>query len=246
MSENKMPLIDLDIIQPCYNPLPGWEQSVWLHYQDVLKLLPDIKVNLIIVNDGSIKNVNQEAVDFLKERIKDFQYISYQPNKGKGNALRIGIAASKGRIQIYTDIDFPYDFIHIKEIYDLLQQGADIVSGVRKKNYYQTLSPQRWLASKMSQILNRLFLKLPFNDTQSGLKGINRKGKMIFMRTTIDRYLADTEFLALAAKTKKLKLVPHEISLREGIILSKMSFKTFMREFRNFITVYSIVFKRKV
>ncbi len=246
MSEDNNTIIDLDIIQPCYNPLPGWEKSVWLHYQDVIKLLPGVTVNLIIVNDGSIKNVNDECIKFLKERISDFQFINYSQNKGKGNALRTGIKASKGRIQIYTDIDFPYEFIHIKEIYDLLLQGADIVSGVRKKNYYQTLSPQRWLASKMSQILNRLFLKLPFNDTQSGLKGINRKGRMIFLRTTIERYLADTEFLALAAKTRKLKLVPHEISLREGIILSKMSFKTFLREFRNFITVYSIVFKRKV
>lgn len=246
MPENKTPIIDLDIIQPCYNPLPDWEKSVWLHYQDVIKLLPGVTVNLIIVNDGSLKNVADEAIEFLKQRISNFEYIHYTPNRGKGNALRTGIKASKGRIQIYTDIDFPYEFIHIKEIYDILLQGADIVSGVRKKNYYQTLSPQRWLASKMSQILNRLFLKLPFNDTQSGLKGINRKGKMIFMRTTIERYLADTEFLALAAKTKKLKLVPHEISLRDGIVLSKMSFKTFMREFRNFITVYSIVFKRKV
>ncbi len=245
MSENKNTIVDLDIIQPCYNPLPGWEQSVWLHYTDVMELLPGVAVNLIIVNDGSVKNIDDKTVQFLKERIKDFQYISYEPNRGKGNALRTGIKASKGRLQIYTDIDFPYELIHIKEIYELLVQGADIVSGVRKKNYYQTLSPQRWLASKMSQILNRLFLRLPFNDTQSGLKGINRKGRMIFLRTTIERYLADTEFLALAAKTRKLKLVPHEVSLREGIILSKMSFNTFMREFRNFITVYSIVFKRK-
>ena len=246
MSENKKRIIDLDIIQPCYNPLPDWEKSVWLHYNDVKKLFPGVTINLIIVNDGSLKNVNQEAIDFLEKHISDFQYISYEPNKGKGNALRTGINASKGRMQIYTDIDFPYEFIHIKEIYDLLLQGADIVSGVRKKNYYQTLSPMRWLASKMSQILNRLFLRLPFNDTQSGLKGINRKGRMIFLRTTIDRYLADTEFLALAAKTRKLKLVPHEISLREGIVLSKMSFRTFVRELRNFITIYSIVFKRKV
>jgi len=245
MSENNSTLINLDIIQPCYNPLPGWEQSVWLHFNDVVKLLPGVTINLIIVNDGSTKNIDSYAVKFLTERITNFQYITYEPNKGKGNALRTGIKASKGRVQIYTDIDFPYELIHIKEIYDLLLQDADIVSGVRKKNYYQTLSPQRWLASKMSQILNRLFLRLPFNDTQSGLKGINRKGRMIFLRTTIERYLADTEFLALAVKTRKLKLVPHEVSLRDGIILSKMSFKTFMREFRNFITVYSIVFKRK-
>jgi glycosyltransferase involved in cell wall biosynthesis len=245
MSETKPKIIHLDIIQPCYNPLPGWEQSVWLHFNDVVSMLPGVTINLIIVNDGSVKNISEQAVQFLKERISDFQYITYSPNRGKGHALRTGIKASKGRVQIYTDIDFPYELIHIKEIYEMLLAGADIVSGVRKKNYYQTLSPQRWLASKMSQILNRLFLRLPFNDTQSGLKGINRKGRLIFMRTTIERYLADTEFLALAAKTRKLKLVPHEVSLREGIILSKMSFRTFMREFRNFITVYSIVFKRK-
>ena len=143
-------------------------------------------------------------------------------------------------------IDFPYDLIHIKEIYEMILNGADIVSGTRKQNYYESLSPMRWLASKMSQILNRLFLRLPFNDTQSGIKGINRKGRWVFLRTTIERYLADTEFLALAAKTKKLTLVPHEVSLREGIVLSKMSFKTFIKELGNFIRVYSIIFKIKV
>ena len=246
MPENKNDIIHLDIIQPCYNPLPDWEQSVWLHFNDVMKLLPGVTINLIIVNDGSKKNITPEAIQFLKDRVQCFQFISYEKNKGKGNALRTGVKASKGRVQIYTDIDFPYELIHIKEIYELLINGADVVSGIRKENYYQTLSPMRWIASKMSQILNRLFLKLPFNDTQSGIKGINRKGRLIFLRTTIERYLADTEFLALAAKTRKLKLVPHEVSLREGIILSKMSFKTFMKELGNFIRVYSIVFKRKV
>ncbi|MEI6488511.1 MAG: glycosyltransferase family 2 protein [Bacteroidota bacterium] len=246
MSENKDDIIDLDIVQPCYNPLPDWEKSVWLHFSDVKALLPGVSINLIIVNDGSKKNISNESIRFLEQRINHFQFISYEPNKGKGNALRTGIGASKGRIQIYTDIDFPYELIHIKEIYEMLVDGADVVSGIRKQNYYQTLSPMRWIASKMSQILNRLFLRLPFNDTQSGIKGINRKGKMVFMRTTIERYLADTEFLALAAKTRKLKLVPHEVSLREGIILSKMSFKTFIKELGNFIRVYSIVFKRKV
>jgi glycosyltransferase involved in cell wall biosynthesis len=238
--------IDLDIIQPCYNPLPDWEQSVWLHYQEVVQLLPNITINLIVVNDGSLKNVNNIQVEFLKQRIPHFEFITYSPNKGKGYALRKGIESSKGALQIYTDIDFPFELIHIKEIYEQLLNGeADIISGTRKANYYQTLSPQRLLASKMSQILNRIFLKLPFNDTQSGIKGLNRKGKVMFMKTTIDRYLADTEFLALAAKTGKLKIVSHEVSLRDDIVLSKMSFKTFIRELKNFITVYSIVFKTK-
>ncbi len=238
--------IDLDIIQPCYNPLPDWEKSVWEHFQEVQKLLPAVSFNLIIVNDGSLKNVSDNQVNFLKERISNFEFISYSPNQGKGYALRKGIESSKGTLQIYTDIDFPFELIHIKEIYDALTNNAiDIVSGIRKQNYYQTLSPQRLLASKMSQVLNRIFLKLPFNDTQSGIKGFNRKGKMMFLRTTINRYLADTEFLALAAKTGKLKIVPLEVSLRDDIVLSKMSFKTFLKELKNFFTIYSIIFRIK-
>jgi glycosyltransferase involved in cell wall biosynthesis len=244
---NSLSVIHLDIVQPCYNPLPDWEKSVVEHFAEVKRLLPDINIRLIIVNDGSLKNITLDRVSFLKTHIKNFVFVDNQKNNGKGHTLRTGISVADARVVIYTDIDFPYELIHIKEIYDLISSGkADVISGVRKQNYYQKLSPQRWLASKMSQILNHVFLKLPFNDTQSGIKGINRKARVIFMRTTIKRYLADTEFLALAAKTKKLKMLPLEVSLRDNIVLSKMSFKTFLREFRNFITVYSIVFKRKV
>jgi glycosyltransferase involved in cell wall biosynthesis len=232
----------IDIIQPCYNPLPDWEQSVWLHYQDVVKLLPNYAIKLIIVNDGSNRNVFPHQVEFLHERISKFEFIDLPINKGKGNALRQGIKASTGEYQIYTDIDFPFELIHIKEIINLLETGTDVVSGTRVQNYYQTLSPQRWLASKTSQFLNRTFLKLPFNDTQSGIKGINHNGKRVFLKTTINRYLADTEFLALAAKYK-LSLKPLEVSLREDIVLSKMSFRTFIKELDNFIRIYAIVFK---
>lgn len=232
----------IDIIQPCYNPLPNWELSVLEHFEQVSLLLPSYTLNLIIVNDGSTKNVDPSQVLFLKEHISNFTYIDLPQNKGKGYALRTGIAASSGNFQIYTDIDFPFELIHIKEIIDLLEQGYDVVSGTRKQHYYQTLSPQRWLASKASQFLNRTFLKLPFNDTQSGIKGINTNGKRVFSKTTINRYLADTEFLALAAKYR-LKIEPLEVALRDDIVLSKMSLKTFMKELDNFIRVYAIVFK---
>jgi glycosyltransferase involved in cell wall biosynthesis len=235
-------LTHIDIIQPCYNPLPDWEQSVWLHFQDVRTLLPGYQVNLIIVNDGSSKNVNAAQVDFLKQRIPSFTFLNLEKNKGKGNALREGIRLAFGKFQIYTDIDFPFELVHIKEMIEQLEQGVDIVSGTRKQNYYQTLSPQRWLASKTSQFLNRVFLKLPFNDTQSGIKGINSNGKRVFLKTTINRYLADTEFLALAAKYR-LTIKPIEVSLREDIVLSKMSMKTFMKELDNFVRIYAIVFK---
>jgi glycosyltransferase involved in cell wall biosynthesis len=236
-----MRMIDLDIVQPCYNPFHGWEQSVWIHFENVLKLLSGVNVNLIIVNDGSQRNITDEAVTFLRERISNFQFISYEQNRGKGYALRQGLAVSRGPFQICTDIDFPYELIDIKQIYELLKGDADIVCGVRTKTYYDTLPFERMIASNMSQILNKMFLRLPFSDTQSGLKGFNRKGREIMLSTIIERYLADTEFLAIAAKTEKITIVPYKVSLRDNITLSKMGVRIFLAEFQNFLHIYSIV-----
>ncbi len=233
---------DIDIVQPCYNPLPDWDHSVLEHYRQLTTLLPGVNINLIIVNDGSPKNVLPEQVNYLKQHIPGFRFVEYQPNRGKGYALRKGIEMTTSEAIIYTDIDFPFELHHIPEILGVLQNGADVVSGVRRKNYYETLSPMRLVASRTSQLLNRVFLKLPFNDTQSGIKGLNRKGREVFLTTTINRYLADTEFLALCAK-RRMSIVPHEVSLREDIHLSKMSLKTFMKELDNFVRIYSIVFK---
>jgi len=233
----------LDIVQPCYNPLPDWDHSVLEHYNQLTAMMPGVSINLIIVNDGSAKNVSPAQVDYLKQYIPNFQFVEYTPNRGKGHALRKGVEMTRSEVVIYTDIDFPFELYHIPEILGLLQSGADVVSGVRKKNYYETLSPMRLLASKTSQLLNRVFLKLPFNDTQSGIKGMNQKGKEVFLTTTIKRYLADTEFLALCAK-RRMNIIPHEVSLRGDIHLSKMSLKTFMKELDNFVRIYSIVFKK--
>lgn len=236
-----MRTIDLDIIQPCYNPHQDWEKSVWLHFQCAMKLLPDVNINLIIVNDGSQRNVRDEAVKFLRERIRNFQFISYEQNRGKGYALRQGLAASRGPLQICTDIDFPYELIHIKQIYGLLNGNADIVCGVRTKQYYDKLPSRRMIASKASQLLNTMFLRLPFSDTQSGIKGFNGKGRKIMLGTTIERYLVDTEFLAIAAKGRNLSIVPCEVFLRDDIKLSTMNARVLAHEFRNFLRIYSIV-----
>jgi glycosyltransferase involved in cell wall biosynthesis len=233
--------IDLDIIQPCHNPFHDWEVSVWLHFQSIMTLLPDVNINLIIVNDGSQRNVCDEAVAFLRERISNFRFVSYERNRGKGYALRQGLAKSRGPLQICTDIDFPYELIHIKQIYELLKGNADIVCGVRTKQYYDKLPSRRMIASKTSKLLNKMFLRLPFSDTQSGIKGFNEKGRKIMLSTTIERYLVDTEFLAIAARKENINIVPCEVLLRDNIKLSTMDANVLIGEFRNFLRLYSIL-----
>jgi len=229
---------DLDIIQPCYNPHLNWEKNFIKYCCDLKKLLPEIAIGFIIVNDGSTKNFDNEHIKWIKSQIKDVSFLSYPENKGKGFALRKAIAQSKAKYHICTDIDFPFDLHYIVEIYNKLENGADIVAGIRNKDYYNKLSFKRLISSKFSQILNRIFLEVPFGDTQAGLKGMNSKGKEIFLKTKIDRFLFDTEFLSKAAKYKDISIETCGITVRDGVNFSNFSYKTMIHELGNFVRIY--------
>jgi hypothetical protein len=90
----------------------------------------------------------------------------------------------------------------MKSIMDNLE-SYDVVFGIKNKAYYKQLSLQRKLVSKILQLFIKiLFPRLPVSDTQCGLKGMNLKGKAIFLHTKTDRYLFDLEFILNAAKSK--------------------------------------------
>lgn len=227
----------LDLIQPCYNPAPGWEKKTHRYFEELQQLFPAIPLHLIIVNDGSTQPIAAEAIEYLKAHLAHFTYVSYAVNQGKGYALRQGVAAGHSPLQIFTDIDFPYQLHYIRTMYDHLVAGADIVAGCRDEDYYQHLSWKRWVTSKMSQLLNRLLLRLPNSDTQSGLKGFNARGREIFLRTTINRFLCDAEFLVLGHRTPGIKLEYIPLRLRPGVAFSSMNLQVILQEMGNLIRI---------
>lgn len=228
----------LDIVLPCYNPLPDWEKRIVNTIQTLEKRLDDVEVFLYIVNDGSSQNIDPEAVEYIQQQVPNFQFIEYKINRGKGYALRQGIAAAKHNICIYTDIDFPYEIESFLAIYNALKSHTDIAIGVRKAEYYEHVPKVRIWISKTLKWMIRNFLRLPVSDTQCGLKGFNKNGKKVFLETTIDRYLFDLEFIFLAAKQKALSLKPVVVELRPGIIFSNMNFKILAQEGRSFMKIF--------
>ena len=126
----------LDIILPAYNPLPGWEDIVISRFLSFEDQLPGCAVQLIIVNDGSTKINEKEAVVKFEKMIPLFQWISYPGNKGKGHALRQGAMLSTGEMVIYTDIDWPYTEESMVGLAKKLIRGIDAVIGVRDHAYY--------------------------------------------------------------------------------------------------------------
>jgi glycosyltransferase involved in cell wall biosynthesis len=222
----------LTIVLPCYNPAPNWAHQIITTWQVLEKQIPDADLSLIVVNDGSRIPLSINAVSELKNAISDFKFVDYSENQGKGHAVREGMKQAEGDYFIYTDIDFPFEMNCLLRIYDALKNGADVVCRVRQK-YDEQLKPKRRFLSLSSRILNTWLLRLPFKDTQGGLKGFNQRGRDVFLSGQIKRYLFDTEFILRASKHKDLKLTAVTIFARPEIVLSEMGLNVLSKEFDN-------------
>jgi len=217
--------------------MQGWEITVENSFRKIQELLVETKIQLILVNDGSHVDLSHE-IKYLNNRIPELTVINLPANKGKGYAIRRGIVSGKSPIQIYTDIDFPYRDENVAEIYRLLSNNkTDIVIGIRENGYYDHVPVFRIWLSKLLRFMVRKSLKIPTSDTQAGLKGFNPKGREIFIKTTINRYLFDLEFITKAAEHKEIKFHCHPITVGDDVVFSKMNWKILFKEAFNFIKI---------
>lgn len=232
-------MTQLDIIIPLYKPAADWGRKLAFHFDALRDKLSDIELKLLIVNDGSPdeKTVAGGFRDVLKAGI-DARLISYSPNRGKGHALRSGLAQSEAEYAIYTDLDFPYDTASMVDVIKAVgQRRADIVLGYREDDYYTNVPPFRRALSETFRFVLRSVLRFPVTDTQCGLKGMNRRGKEIFLQTRINRFLIDMEFIKLASRDKHLVILPVVVQLRKDVKFSTMGPGILLKELVNLLRV---------
>lgn len=223
------------MILPCYNPSGDWTSTV-INSIKTIEDKSSIEIDLILVNDGSTKNVSKADFDALKAELPQIEIIDYSVNRGKGYALRQGVKQAKTDLIIYTDIDFPYTVESFLSVYEGLTTGLDVVPGHRGEGYYENTPYFRKLISKFLRWNLKVFLNLPTDDTQCGIKGFNKRGSAVFLDTQIDRFLFDLEFIKLAAK-RKLSIKIARVELKPGVVFSKVNIKILAREAVNFFKV---------
>lgn len=224
----------ISLIIPCFNPRAGWGERFVESIHEIQGNLK-IPLNIILINDGSTLGINGLDLHFLEQQIKDLNYISYPFNKGKGHALRAGVKMSKNSICIYTDIDFPYTEESFMAVADALINGkADVAVGQRDEKYYGHVPFIRKIISRSLKGLVKYLLNSEITDTQCGLKGFNARGKEIFLKTNINRYLFDLEFIYCAIH-RRLKIASVKVELRENVVFRKMNFKILITEGFNLI-----------
>ena len=230
-------LLDFDIVLPAYNPSLNWEKVIVDNINRLNTIYPNINFNLYITNDGSTQGYSDNSKDYIKKNIENTNFLFYEDNKGKGYALRYAISQCKSPYIIYTDYDFPYTDDSFCNVVDALIDNADVVVAVRDRSYQKSLPTFRKFLSYSSHTINKILFRIKINDTQGGMKGFNTKGKEIFLNTTINTFLFDTQFIYKATHTQDINLVQVPAKIRDGIKMSVMGSKVMLREIKNIFVI---------
>ena len=225
----------VSIVLPCYNPPPGWEQIIYERYYEFCKLSGE-QAQLLVVMDGKGSRDYTDALTFLENTIGNLMVIAYDENRGKGYAIRQGVAAASGDLIIYTDVDFPYTADSLIAVYNgLRNEEYDVCIGVKNDSYYSHVPFLRKAISHFLRFMIRLFLSMPVTDTQCGLKGFRKNVAPIFLQTTINRYLFDLEFVRNCYKGRNLRVKPIPVALNENVHFRKMDYRILLPELLNFM-----------
>ncbi|MEA2337372.1 MAG: dolichyl-phosphate beta-glucosyltransferase [Thermoanaerobaculia bacterium] len=121
-------------------------------------------------------------------------------HRGKGAAVRRGVADSKGDVVLYIDADTSDERMHrIAEFVAMIESGGyDVVIAERT---WKGRSPLRAFFSIALCLLQRwlVFQSTRFFDTQCGFKAFRRGAlERIVALQTLDRGMYDVEYLAIA------------------------------------------------
>ncbi len=223
---------------PCFNPQEGWEKVLvdkFTGFRAALRGLVD-ETGLIVVNDGSERHAAEVNFERLKALEPSVRVLSYAVNRGKGHALRQGVAASGAKWVLVTDIDFPYTIESMRRVVEALHVHGGIAAGNRDTGYYDRVPASRRRLSQGLRWLLRNVLRQPIDDSQCGLKAFDQGGKAIFLETTIDRFLYDLEFLMLA--NGRIPVHPVPVQLRPDIVFTRVDWKILATEGSNFLKLF--------
>ena len=158
---------------------------------------------IIMVNDGST-DATAEVVRAFARTAPELRLLENPGNRGKGYSVRSGILAARGEVALFTDSDLSAPIEEAERLFSAIEQGADIAIGSRwleSDRQTQRQPLYRQFFGRCFNAVTRAVMRLPFADTQCGLKAFTREAaQTIFQLQTIERWGFDPEILLIGLK----------------------------------------------
>ncbi len=200
----------ISIVVPAFNEERRIEKTVRAIFDYIV--INHGLCEFIVVDDGSIDGTC-EIVGRLQREGLSIKLLRNGRNRGKGYAVRHGVAASTGDMVLVTDADLATPIEEMAKLVEGIRGGADIAIGSRGLRASQLIVRQpfyRELPGRLFNLLVRGAILPGIRDTQCGFKLFRGPlARKLFARATIDGFAFDIEVLGLAVRAScKLAEVP--------------------------------------
>lgn len=188
----------LSLVIPAYNEAERIGATL-THVQEYLEK-QDYSSEILVVDDGS----TDETAQIVESSFHGIQVLRYEPNRGKGHAVQLGMLSATGDHRVFFDADASTPIEELEKMWPRFEDGADVVIGSRALPESKIEVHQPRYRSKMGEVFN-FFVQLcglrGIPDSQCGFKGFTSPAvQVVFPRQTIQRFSFDAELLYIAKK----------------------------------------------
>lgn len=220
----------ISVILPCLN-----EENNLKSVIEEIRTNKKFDIEIVVIDNGSRDN----SVKIAKELNCK---IYYEPNKGYGNALRLGNKKATNDLVVMADADSTYDLSKLESFIEPLREGYDLVIGNRFYNNIEknAMNLLHRVGNRLLSKLTRKIYNIPVSDYHCGLRSFKRN-KICSLDFKSSGMEYATEMIVLASKNNlKIKEIP--ATLRK----SKELRKSHLRPIRDGMRHLNIIIKYKL